>query len=574
MPPPQPWEKRYVRSSESSCLEVGLVLKRGGDWIVVLPGLSLATIGLRSGTVSTTNTFRGQVLNVTSMPPLSVRQQRDLKSQADALVSAGADIAPAPHYQVPAVDRRSLLWQGVGALAAWPHHLLKFLRWSFGTRGRVAMLASALFITHEVLDAMGVYATLLTTAAYLWRAVVNVRRNALEKQEEAAEWILYLEEWLTYAQGFMTVKRWAGFALATGIWGYCFFRDYDGASATSSRAPSEGSEAETIPVQPSPTDPCLLEAILDLKESNSAMKAEVSEMRTAQRAAELLRTMQVEEPGPAGALAPAEALQRMEARLATFEETIRSNVEAGGTGGAGSSPPPRSSLLGILDGSPTKSDRTSEKRPLEAKGGDYVADAIKKLKAKSTPPHTFFLAQLEEYEEVDPTFWGSHFPIGYRERVAPALLAEAYQAGGTAEFYGREWLRARELTDCYTARDIVAGLAAIDTMMLVDRQAGLLNKVSVEKTCRKVYALMRAYRDIQTSADWKRPKGGGANTWKTKVNWHEARMIDPGLTEARDVHMPEVDEELRKEMDREASLLKARNKLYDAGGRNDGPPGE
>jgi hypothetical protein len=124
------------------------------------------------------------------------------------------------------------------------------------------------------------------------------------------------------------------------------------------------------------------------------------------------------------------------------------------------------------------------------------------------------------------------------------------------------------------ARDIVAGRSAIGTMMIIDRQPGLLNKVSVEKICRKVYGLMRAYRDVQVAGDWKRPKGGGNNSWKTKVNWHEAKMIDPGLAEGRDVHMPEVDEELRKEMDREASILKSRTKLAEAGGRNDSPPGE
>ena len=51
-----------------------------------------------------------------------------------------------------------------------------------------------------------------------------------------------------------------------------------------------------------------------------------------------------------------------------------------------------------------------------------------------------------------------------------------------------------QLSGRRAARVVVAGPSAIDTMTIIDRQPRLLNKVSVEKICRKAYGLMRAYR--------------------------------------------------------------------------------
>ena len=112
----------------------------------------------------------------------------------------------------------------------------------------------------------------------------------------------------------------------------------------------------------------------------------------------------------------------------------------------------------------------------------------------------------------------------------------------------------------------MASLSALDIMIMTDRERGLLNRVAVERLARKAYALTRAFRPVQNESDWRRPKGKEGATWKSKMDWESARGIDPVLTDDGAISIPSVDEEVRKEMDREASLLKARAKLDERGG--------
>ena len=46
--------------------------------------------------------------------------------------------------------------------------------------------------------------------------------------------------------------------------------------------------------------------------------------------------------------------------------------------------------------------------------------------------------------------------------------------------------------------------------------------------------------------------------WKSKVDWESGRRIDPILSDDGAISIPSVDEEVRKDMDRGASLLNAR----------------
>ena len=121
--------------------------------------------------------------------------------------------------------------------------------------------------------------------------------------------------------------------------------------------------------------------------------------------------------------------------------------------------------------------------------------------------------------------------------------------------------------ECHTAREIVAGLAAFDTMMLVDKEPGLLNKVSTEKLARKIYGLMKAYGQVESEKDWLKPAGKDASSWKSKVNWDAAARIDPNLKpEDTSMRIPSVEEEIKRGMVVEADLLKAHSKLKERGG--------
>ena len=61
--------------------------------------------------------------------------------------------------------------------------------------------------------------------------------------------------------------------------------------------------------------------------------------------------------------------------------------------------------------------------------------------------------------------------------------------------------------------------------------------------------------------DWKKPKD--AKGWESKVDYELWKRLDPqraGLDDVQFVHR-EVEDEIRTEVDREASVLKSRSKL-------------
>ena len=190
---------------------------------------------------------------------------------------------------------------------------------------------------------------------------------------------------------------------------------------------------------------------------------------------------------------------------------------------------------------------------------------LRRMKNKAMLPQQVFLSQVERFRAVDPNHWAQHFPENYRERIAPEFLAEVYASGMTGEQYGRSFLRNRELLECQPAREIIAGLAALDTMLLADRDEDMLNKVATEKLARKVLGLMRAYEKVNCVADWPRPRGRDGEKWRSKVDWEAARRIDPFIRSLDTaIRIPGLEEELRRSMDQEAAYLRVAQRLEDA----------
>ena len=118
-------------------------------------------------------------------------------------------------------------------------------------------------------------------------------------------------------------------------------------------------------------------------------------------------------------------------------------------------------------------------------------------------------------------------------------------------------MRDRELLENNSAREMIAVFSAVDTMLMTDREIGLLNKVSFERLVRKGYALVRAFSSVQSRNDWSRPKDF-KGTWKSKVDWESARRLDPQLSDDGALKVMAAEEEMRKAMSRDASLQKAR----------------
>ena len=131
--------------------------------------------------------------------------------------------------------------------------------------------------------------------------------------------------------------------------------------------------------------------------------------------------------------------------------------------------------------------------------------AIRRMRHRAQLPQQLFLKQLEDYREISPTEWREHFPVGFREQLPASFLSEVYASGKTAEQWARDCLRDRSLTESHVARELAAARSAIDTMIMTDQGAGLLNKVSTAKRVATMRLLDEGFED-RLARDRKRGK--------------------------------------------------------------------
>lgn len=75
---------------------------------------------------------------------------------------------------------------------------------------------------------------------------------------------------------------------------------------------------------------------------------------------------------------------------------------------------------------------------------------------------------------------------------------------------------------------------------------------------------MTAWKAVESKADWSKPSQ--AKSWTSKVDFEAQKRIDPEMIESAQFRTREMEEEMRKEVERDADLLKAKNKLVQQGG--------
>ena len=109
-------------------------------------------------------------------------------------------------------------------------------------------------------------------------------------------------------------------------------------------------------------------------------------------------------------------------------------------------------------------------------------------------------------------------------------------------------------------------MAAADAILLKDRPPGVINSIGLEEVAKKALGIFKAYRLCTTRSDWERPTG--TKTWKSKVDEELWKRIDPAMAGVDDLEFTNrpAEDEIRQEMDREASIAKARTKLADTKG--------
>ena len=192
-----------------------------------------------------------------------------------------------------------------------------------------------------------------------------------------------------------------------------------------------------------------------------------------------------------------------------------------------------------------------------------VAEVVRQLEARAQDAHSVALAELRRYVEIDPKSWP--LPDGYRARLGPAYFAHVYGNAKKGSEYGLSFLKAHGLEDCYAAQEIVSILEFFDRLMFVDRVEGFINWPSSEYMLRRAYGLELAFGKCRNKHDWNRGTSA-PKTWKSKVDWGAARQYDPSFRLEGAPIVSGAEEEVRKEQEREAALLKARSKLAEHGG--------
>jgi hypothetical protein len=80
-----------------------------------------------------------------------------------------------------------------------------------------------------------------------------------------------------------------------------------------------------------------------------------------------------------------------------------------------------------------------------------------------------------------------------------------------------------------------------------------------------VLGLIKAFTAVEKEFDWKKPKTAD-KSWKSKVDWEACRRTDPGMSKDEVMKISRVDEEQKKEMERDALILKTKQKLEASGG--------
>jgi len=94
----------------------------------------------------------------------------------------------------------------------------------------------------------------------------------------------------------------------------------------------------------------------------------------------------------------------------------------------------------------------------------------------------------------------------------------------------------------------------------LDTNPDLVNTVAFERLARKALAIVETWKNVEKKEDWSKP-ASAPKTWKSKVDYSVGKKIDPMLKDRPTIEIRELEEETRKETEREASLLKAKAKL-------------
>ena len=450
-------ERRYYRRSSTEGWEV-LLLRRvqGARWVVLLPDQ-----GMRSLMVNHRRSVSASpVVSVKYMalPVLSDAQKKVFYDGAAEMIQQNRVGTDMPLYVAGASVHRALAAQVLFGMLGLPGYLRAGARWALRSRSRSIAMVIMVFLFYEGLDILGIFRTFHEWGASCLESFSALRYWLSEINETTLEWVEFMERFYVSATSVMSLRRWLLVFVAFMLFLWSWIDRHGAGSETSTTMGSEdsgdrdrsfgGGHLKSVPIEALFADTNA--ALRDLLEANRAMKEEINDMRTAQRAVELRRDATSSEVvGVKAAQDHKKELTRMFERLDSFETMLRDH--AVGQKGTIMDPLPHSRSAGEVApsspvGSTTVGVEVAEVSPgIEISCGGVKSEAIQqavaKMKQKAMLPQQLFMQQLEDYREIDSETWNAQFGVGFRERLAALFLAEVFSTGKTGEQWGQDYVR-------------------------------------------------------------------------------------------------------------------------------------
>ena len=139
------------------------------------------------------------------------------------------------------------------------------------------------------------------------------------------------------------------------------------------------------------------------------------------------------------------------------------------------------------------------------------------------------------------------------ERLAPEYLLHVYSCSKYAKDYMKNMLTVKGLTQSPIFKDALRVGSTIEDLLFIDRQ-DVLNSAAVERQARRLYTIELALADVSN-----------ADQLKTHANWELADNYDLSHLEGNTFHCTAVDDEVKKRLERAATLNKYAFKASEAG---------
>jgi hypothetical protein len=555
---PSPWDRRYVKESDSVGWEVLLVkrLAGRGQWAGVKPDLGIGIVDLNA---------RG---HVTTMPAAGVRYLPApvLGDAQKQLITAQVDVAVANSTLVSFGRGSARGLRDLGIVLSWfaffgPAQIGVWIRWVTRSRYRIGFFIVSMVILNDLMDRFGVFVWCEIQLSKIMGVMDQMKQAVVDASEF---WASVEETFRTYygiIDRFIDPGRLLIYILVLIFLIYYWWSSdpiEEPASPTSSTAPSEvnspvnsprpGGDGEMLEMMRTMTT---LTAVFqenmvkqaEERESQRMLLQEMSEriqeQNYAQQAGVMAQgAMKKERSFGSGDM---DEIRKLRESLAEVRTSLSLKATAGS-----------SAMVEVASAAVAK-PATAGPTGSESR----IQDIQRKINSRPTNLQEKFLELVSSLRDVEG--WSSHFPENFRSRTAAEFIQEIVTEGVTLERYGREFIRTHHLEKCRPAGELIPTMIALDQILWSSGDKECLNHPHVELLCRKALGIIRAYEKCTAEEHWKQP--AKAKGWSSRVDMDAARRIDPVLKEAETFRIRDLEAEVSKGMEKEALLAKVRMKL-------------